>query len=62
LGQAFDNDIRWDLPEGLPDGNTIVQQNIIDILDSEISPAEAAAKLQSGMGQWYEPAQVCQKK
>jgi raffinose/stachyose/melibiose transport system substrate-binding protein len=59
LSQAHTTDILWDLPSGLPDGNLIMQQGAIAILDGQSTPREAANALQNGMAQWYEPAQLC---
>jgi raffinose/stachyose/melibiose transport system substrate-binding protein len=62
LTQVHETDILWELPEGLPDGNQIMQDSAIDVLKGRIFPNEAARALQSGMAQWFEPAQNCTPK
>ena len=55
-------DVRWAWPmlmDSLPDGYSLMQNSAVAITRGEMTPQQAAAALQSGLGQWFEPAQKC---
>ena len=62
LNEGRKQDIRWawqSLTAKIPSGYTLMQDGALGVLNGEITPAEAAANLQSGLAQWFEPAQRC---
>lgn len=62
LNEGRGQDIRWawqSLMAKIPSGYTLMQDGALDVLNGEIPPTEAAANLQSGLAQWFEPAQRC---
>jgi hypothetical protein len=62
LVNTYDGDIRWmytEISSKIPGADMIIRQNLYDMLAFELTPQEAAQHLQSGLGEWYEPAQSC---
>ena len=58
----LDTDIRlaWSkLGDGIPSGYSLVQKGTVGVLQGKITPIEAASELQTGLAQWFEPAQKC---
>jgi raffinose/stachyose/melibiose transport system substrate-binding protein len=55
-------DVRWAAPllqDGVPSGYELMQRATVAVALGKMSPQEAADALQSGLGQWFEPAQRC---
>ncbi|MCP5097473.1 MAG: extracellular solute-binding protein, partial [Chloroflexi bacterium] len=64
LNQGRGLDVRWAWPQltnSIPSGYTLMQDGAIAVLHNEMTPQEAADGLQAGLGQWFKPAQQCQK-
>ncbi len=61
LNKGRETDVRWNLPVGLPNGRELMQDNALELFRGKITPQQAADNLQSGLIQWYEPAQKCQE-
>ena len=62
LNAQYNNrtDIRWGLPnDGLPTGTETMQSAVFKMMHGEITPQEAANKLQTELALWYPPAQKC---
>jgi raffinose/stachyose/melibiose transport system substrate-binding protein len=62
LNQGRGTDIRFaseKLGDGSPDGYTLMQDGALAVLRGEQTPQQAADALQSGLAQWFEPAQTC---
>lgn len=62
LNQGRGTDIRFaseKLGDGSPDGYTLMQDGALAVLRGEQTPQQAADNLQSGLAQWFEPAQTC---
>ena len=62
LNQDRGTDVRfaWEkLRTGSPDGYTLILEGAIAVLNGEQTPQEAADALQSGLEQWFVPAQEC---
>ena len=62
LLNQYDTDIRWmyaDINNENPGAAGIVRKSLFDMISSGLTPKEAARQLQSGLGEWYEPAQTC---
>ena len=58
-------DIRfvWDqLRAGRPDGYTLMRDAAVAVMQGRMSPREAAATIQAGLAQWFEPARACARK
>lgn len=47
------------LGDGLPDGYSLMSKGAVAVIRGEMTPTEAANNLQSGLAQWFEPAQKC---
>ncbi len=59
LNQGRELDVRFPWPKlmnGDPSGYTLIQQGSIEVITGEISPQEAADRMEEGISQWYEPA------
>lgn len=55
-------DIRWmftEISNEYPRADAIIRSNLHAMLTGGLTPTEAAQNLQSGLGEWYEPAQSC---
>ena len=55
-------DVRWAWPQltnNIPSGYDLMQEGTIAVINREMTPEQAAQSLQSGLGQWFEPAQRC---
>jgi raffinose/stachyose/melibiose transport system substrate-binding protein len=64
LNEGRETDIRfaWErLGDGEPTGYALMQSGAQAVLEGEQTPEEAAAALQAGLAQWFEPAQSCQR-
>ncbi len=64
LNQERDTDVRWAYPElmiGLPNGFDLMQDGAVAVARGEMTPQQAADALQSGLAQWFEPAQKCER-
>ena len=59
LNKNHETDIRWPLPTGLPDGRTSMQDAALGVMRGDLTPQQAADKLQNDLAQWYLPAQQC---
>ena len=68
LTTSYPSDIRWlftDVDSQYPRASEIVRQALHDIIATNpqtgesLSPTAAARRLQTGLGEWYEPAQTC---
>lgn len=59
LNQGRELDVRFPWPKlmnGDPSGYNLIQQGSIEVITGEISPQEAADRMEEGISQWYEPA------
>lgn len=57
-------DIRWmytEINNKVPGAASIVRKSLYDMIASDLTPTEAAQRLQAGLGEWYEPAQTCSR-
>jgi raffinose/stachyose/melibiose transport system substrate-binding protein len=64
LNQNRGIDVRfaWEqLRDGSPDGYTLIMDGALAVVNGRQSPQAAANALQTGLAQWFEPAQRCQK-
>lgn len=55
-------DARWaetEISDHVPSAQNIIRAALNDIAYNGLSPRDAAKRLQSGLGEWYEPAQSC---
>ena len=55
-------DVRFTWPvlsDGTPDAYTLVQDGAVGVVNGDTTPEEAAAELQAGIAEWYEPQQGC---
>jgi raffinose/stachyose/melibiose transport system substrate-binding protein len=62
LVNQYPGDIRWmftEISNKYPRADVIVRNDLHDMVASDLTPQEAAQHLQSGLGEWYEPAQSC---
>jgi len=62
LVNNYDIDIRWmfvEISDKVPRADKIIIRDLNAIIASGLTPEEAAEDLQSGLGEWYEPAQNC---
>lgn len=62
LNEGRGTDVRfvWEkLMEGAPSAYDLVMNGAIAVVNGEQSPQQAADALQSGVAQWFEPAQQC---
>jgi raffinose/stachyose/melibiose transport system substrate-binding protein len=62
FNQERGTDIRFasgKLGDGSPDGYTLMQDGALAVLRGKKTPQQAADALQSGLAQWFEPAQTC---
>ena len=65
LNKGRGTDVRWAYPklmDGLPDGYTLMYEGTAEVLNGSMTPRQAADKLQYGLSQWFEPAQICSDK
>ncbi|MFW5695040.1 MAG: ABC transporter substrate-binding protein [Alkalispirochaeta sp.] len=59
LNQGRELDVRFPWPKlmnGDPSGYNLIQQGSIEVITGEISPQEAADRMEDGISEWYEPA------
>jgi len=64
LVNQYPGDIRWmfvEISNQVPRADKIIINNLHDIVANDLSPEEAASRLQNGLGEWYEPAQSCRR-
>jgi raffinose/stachyose/melibiose transport system substrate-binding protein len=66
LNLVYDNpsDIRWmytEISNGSPSALEIIRRSLYEMMASDLTPRDAATHLQSGLGEWYEPAQNCRR-
>ena len=64
LVNKYPGDIRWmfvEISNQVPRADKIIINGLNEIIVSGLSPEEAAANLQNGLGEWYEPAQSCKR-
>ena len=62
LVNTYDGDIRWmytEISSKIPSADAIIRQDLYNMVAFDLTPQEAAQQLQSGLGEWYEPAQSC---
>jgi raffinose/stachyose/melibiose transport system substrate-binding protein len=62
LVNTYDEDIRWmyaGISAKIPGADVIIRKDLYNMMASDLTPQEAAQHLQSGLGEWYEPAQSC---
>jgi raffinose/stachyose/melibiose transport system substrate-binding protein len=62
LSSAYETDIRFtweDLMEGLPSAYTLIEDGTMAVVSGELTPQQAADQLQTGLAEWFEPAQSC---
>jgi raffinose/stachyose/melibiose transport system substrate-binding protein len=62
LNQNRGTDARWaavKLGDGLPNGYGLMETAVAGVVKGEMTPQQAADYLQSGLSQWFEPAQKC---
>lgn len=59
LVRNHETDVRWILPQGLPNSYDVMAETTALIIDKKITPKEAADYLQDELAIWYEPAQLC---
>lgn len=55
-------DVRFSWPvlsDGTPDAYTLIQAGAVGVVNGSTTPEQAAADLQAGLAEWYEPAQGC---
>ena len=63
LVKQYPGDIRWmftEISNEIPRASDIIRGDLYGMVAFDITPREAAQNLQSGLGEWYEPAQSCQ--
>ncbi|MDX1377738.1 MAG: extracellular solute-binding protein, partial [Anaerolineales bacterium] len=64
LVNQYPSDIRWmfaEISDQVPRADKIIISNLHDMVANDLSSVEAARRLQEGLGQWYEPAQICKR-
>jgi len=62
LVNSYDEDIRWmyaGLSSKIPGADAIIRKDLYNMVAFDLTPQEAAQHLQTGLGEWYEPAQSC---
>ncbi len=62
LSKDHPTDVRftWEkLMEGTPSAYTLVQDGAVAVVNGEQTPQQAADALQTGLAEWYKPAQTC---
>ncbi|MEM8642078.1 MAG: extracellular solute-binding protein [Cyanobacteria bacterium P01_G01_bin.54] len=60
--QARPTDVRWTYPKlhsKIPAGTDLAKDGAKAVILGEMTPQEAADRLQDGVAQWYGPAQTC---
>jgi len=63
LVNTYEEDIRWmytEISSKIPSADAIIRKDLYNMVAFDLTPQEAAQHLQSGLGEWYEPAQSCQ--
>lgn len=64
LVNDYPADIRWmytEISNKTPSALEIIREDLYRMMALNLSPEQAAAHLQEGLGEWYEPAQSCKK-
>lgn len=64
LVNDYPADIRWmytEISNKTPSALEIIRADLYNIMAFGLTPQEAAQHLQTGLGEWYEPAQNCKK-
>ncbi len=62
LNEGRGLDVRWaweGLLDGQPDGYTLMQNGALAVIAGSQTPQEAADALQTGLAEWFAPAQSC---
>ena len=62
LNEKYSTDVRWAFPrlmDGNPNGKALMQKGTSQVILGEITPEEAADRLQNGLAEWFRPAQEC---
>jgi len=62
LVNTYEEDIRWmytEISSKIPSADAIIRKDLYNMVAFDLTPQEAAQHLQSGLGEWYEPAQSC---
>jgi raffinose/stachyose/melibiose transport system substrate-binding protein len=62
LVNTYEEDIRWmytEISSKIPGADAIIRKDLYNMVAFDLTPQEAAQHLQSGLGEWYEPAQSC---
>lgn len=58
----YPSDIRWmytEISSKSPGALDIIRRDLYEMMTTDLTPREAANRLQAGLGEWYEPAQNC---
>lgn len=58
----YPSDIRWmytEISSKSPGALDIIRRDLYEMMTTDLTPREAADRLQAGLGEWYEPAQNC---
>ena len=62
LVNQYPGDIRWmftEISNEYPRADVLVRNDLYNMMAFDLTPQEAVQQLQSGLGEWYEPAQSC---
>jgi raffinose/stachyose/melibiose transport system substrate-binding protein len=60
-GRGTDVRFAWEkLRDGSPDAYSLIQENVVKVIDGQATAQQAADALQAGLAKWYLPAQQCQ--
>ncbi len=62
LVNTYEGDIRWmytEISSKTPGADALIRRDLYNMMAFGLTPQEAAQHLQSGLGEWYEPAQSC---
>lgn len=62
LVNTYEGDIRWmytEISSKIPGADALIRRDLYNMMAFGLTPQEAAQHLQSGLGEWYEPAQSC---
>jgi raffinose/stachyose/melibiose transport system substrate-binding protein len=57
---AIDSIGLWFMPSGVPSGDDLAGGALAPLTNGEITPQEAADRIQAGLRPWYRPAQACE--
>jgi len=57
-------EIGWGLDvmnQGLPGAYSLMKEGVLGVIEGQMTPTEAADRLQWGLAKWFKPAQTCQQ-